>query len=299
MALTPTSSKTRNSTSGDAGASSRRLSGAVALGGVVLLCAFTGVVYYYNQPEILSVRPVATSAVAEAPVVVPKKTSTAWKDLTPAEQDALNPLAGEWTKLDTTRKSKWVAIADRFPQMQETERQRTQDRMREWVRLSPEQRRIARDTYLRAHAMPPEKRAELLAKYQQLPDEEKEQLTALSKEHKSVLPVKPHGKQEPVPNKDQIREGSAQKMPGLMAAHPVEVPATPKLAEPALPAATQTTPSAPPLPAGASPAPSSALPVAPSPAPPQPPGAQTPVQPNAQPGGTPAASGPASSSTHP
>ena len=288
--------------SGDAEASSRRLSGAFALGGAILLCIFAGTAYYFNQPAIPSIRPSATpTAAALAPIAVPKRAPNAWQDLTPAEQEALTPLAGEWAKLDTTRKTKWLVIADRFPQMQEAERQRTQDRMREWVRLTPDQRRVARDTYLRAHALPPEKRAELLAKYQQLPDEEKEHLTELNKEHKSVLPVKPHGKLEPIPNKDQIREGSAQKMPGLMAAHPAEAPSSAKPAAPAgLSSPVPATTSVPPLPAAAGPSPSSVPPVAASGTPPAlAPTSPTSAQPALQQGTAPSSAGPAASSAHP
>lgn len=274
---------------GDAEASSRRLSGAIALGGTVLLCLLAGVFYYLRPPVTpVSEAPATSAPMATIAAPVAPRPSGAWQDLTPAERDALGPLAGEWSKLDATRKTKWVVIADRFPQMSETERERTQERMREWIHLTPEQRRVARDTYLRAHALPPERRAELLAKYQQLPDEEKEHLTELSKEHKSVLPVKPRGKQEPLPNKDQIREGSAQKVPGLMAARPGDA-AAPPLPKAASTAAAPAAALAP-LPAGAAPAPPSV---------PQAAGASVPGQSAPQPGVSPTPAGPAATSAHP
>ena len=48
----------------------------------------------------------------------PKKPARpAWTELTPAQQQVLAPLAGEWDKLDATRRKKWVAIAKNYPKM--------------------------------------------------------------------------------------------------------------------------------------------------------------------------------------
>lgn len=287
MALTPTSSKTPRSVPDSAqGAVSRRLSGVLALAGTVLLCALAFGLYALNPPHPAAIAPLAAVSVTPAapPLPAAPRKSDAWADLSDAEREALSPLASEWSKLGAARQRKWLVIADRFPQMTEADRARTQERMREWAKLTPEQRRLARDTYLQARALPPEKRAELLAKYQQLPDDEKEHLTAIGKEHKSVLPIKLHGKPEALPNKDQIREGSVQKVPGLMASPPADLAASPsQKAQPgAIAPAAQTPPAAasapPPVPtaplappgspavAGASPAgaPALAAPAAPA-----------------------------------
>ncbi len=44
-----------------------------------------------------------------------KRPRPAWSELTPAQQQVLAPLQPEWEQLDTTRRRKWVTIADRYP----------------------------------------------------------------------------------------------------------------------------------------------------------------------------------------
>jgi hypothetical protein len=57
--------------------------------------------------------------------------------------------------------------------------ERVQRRMQTWAKLSPEQRRQARETYKQIVKAPPEKRANLReqwAEYQQLPQQERDSL---------------------------------------------------------------------------------------------------------------------------
>ena len=42
---------------------------------------------------------------------------TLWKDLTPAQKIALEPLAAEWDQVEPIRKQKWLAIAKRYTAM--------------------------------------------------------------------------------------------------------------------------------------------------------------------------------------
>ena len=65
----------------------------------------------------------------------------AWSALTPAQQSALAPLKKDWQTIDVTRKQKWLEIAARMPSMPPGERQRVQERMTEWARMTPEERR--------------------------------------------------------------------------------------------------------------------------------------------------------------
>lgn len=98
----------------------------------------------------------------------PKKAGKpAWTELTPAQQQVLAPLAGEWDRLDTTRRKKWVAIAERHPKMKPQEQQRLQTRMKAWAALTPEQRRQAREKYQTVKKLPPEKRKEVQNKWRQ------------------------------------------------------------------------------------------------------------------------------------
>lgn len=98
----------------------------------------------------------------------PKKTGKpAWTELTPVQQRILAPLAGEWDRLDTTLRKKWIAIAERYPKMKPQEQQRLQTRMKAWSALTPEQRRVAREKYQTVKKLPPAKRKEVELQWQQ------------------------------------------------------------------------------------------------------------------------------------
>ena len=74
-------------------------------------------------------------------------TKPRWADLTPAQKDALEPLAVEWDQINTIRKKKWLEMGNKVALMNPEEKQRVQERIREWVKLTPEQRRIARSNF--------------------------------------------------------------------------------------------------------------------------------------------------------
>ncbi len=225
MALTPFSSRTPELlTQHDLAPPPRRFSNLAisALGIGALIAAVLVLFYELSRPAVhVGVRSAATSAALQdaSPEFMNASDSPSWAALSVTEKAALYPLAGEWARLGSSGQAKWLAIADRFPSMTQAERERTQQRMSEWAKLTPEQRRVARDSYLRAHALPPEKRAELLQKYQELPDQEKEHLAAIAREHHSVVAIKVRPKDDqPLPSKAQIKEGSEQPVPGVSVA---------------------------------------------------------------------------------
>lgn len=90
-----------------------------------------------------------------------------WSELSPKQQAVLAPLAADWDKLDTTRRKKWVAIANRYPKMKPDEQQRLQSRMQDWANLTPAQRRVARENYQSLKQLPNSQRGEVKQKWQQ------------------------------------------------------------------------------------------------------------------------------------
>jgi hypothetical protein len=141
----------------------------------------------------------APNAVRKGPtakrIVAPANPS--WAELTPAQQNGLQPLANEWDKLDPFRKNKWLAIGNKFAKMTPEEQRRMHDRMREWVKLTPEQRRIARESYARAKRLNPDQKSARWQQYQQLPEEQKKKLAAdeaARKHGATVLPPASQGK---------------------------------------------------------------------------------------------------------
>jgi hypothetical protein len=90
---------------------------------------------------------IAFSAIAAQSKVDKKIARPAWTELTPPQQQVLAPLQMEWEQLDTTRRKKWVSIADRYRTMKPPEQERLQKRMQEWAKLTPAQRKAAREKY--------------------------------------------------------------------------------------------------------------------------------------------------------
>jgi hypothetical protein len=138
---------------------------------------------------------VTTAALAEPPVEIPRKPAPkakpaakakaavrpAWAELTAEQQQILAPLKADWESLGPERRRKWIGVAKRYPGMTKQSQERVQRRMQTWAKLTPEQRRQARETYKQIVKVPPEKRANLRqqwAEYQQLPEHERENLVA-------------------------------------------------------------------------------------------------------------------------
>jgi hypothetical protein len=123
-------------------------------------------------------RPAATSAAASDK---PGKVARAldqplWRDLTPAQQAALDPLHPEWDAMDGVRKKKWLEMSRRFGSMNPLEQARVHERMRQWMRLTPEQRNLARENYNKARKLAPGDKAATWESYKQLTPGEKQRL---------------------------------------------------------------------------------------------------------------------------
>ena len=161
-----------------------------------------------------------------------------WIELTTAQREALAPLSQDWERLDLQTKMKWVEIANRYPRMNPDEQARTQQRMREWALLTPDQRRVARDSFARIRQMNPEQRADLLRKYRELPAEKRQALVTQGQANKAIVVPKPPT--TPVPRRTELNEGAKVRNPAIAAqkaASPLVAPARPA-ARAVLPAAT-------------------------------------------------------------
>ena len=153
--------------------------------------------------------PPITPATGNGKKTASKKTSSnlSWRALTPAQQLAFAPLAGEWDSMDAQRKEKWLAIGDKYARMSPAEQSRLQDRMRDWVKLTPEERRSVRRSYASTKKWDADEKSAQWQQYLQLSDEQKAQLaeqkfsqppvTAVSRakpKPPSLLPIVPDPK---------------------------------------------------------------------------------------------------------
>lgn len=139
--------------------------------------------------------PAPAAATKATPATPPLAVKPLWADLTPAQQQALAPLASEWDRLDAFRKNKWLAIGNKFAGMKPDEQQRVQERMRDWVALTPEQRRVARESYARAKKLNPDQKSAHWEQYQQLPEEQKKKLAEGAAAKKPVANLPPPASQ--------------------------------------------------------------------------------------------------------
>ena len=174
----------------------------IAAVAVPLVTAQTAVMPSASAP--IKVAPSSAVAATRGNQAAPASSTTAkpeekpfWADLTDAQKNALAPLATEWSKIDLFRKKKWIEVASRYAALKPAEQQRLQVRMREWAKLSPEQRRVAREMYTRTKTLAPNEKSAQWLEYQQLPDAEKRRLATAAAGKKRVAnlppPVLVHG----------------------------------------------------------------------------------------------------------
>lgn len=121
-------------------------------------------------------------------------TPTPWMSLSSAQREALAPLERDWPRIDAGRQKKWLDVAGRFEKLPVDERERVQQRMADWSRMSPDERSRARLNFqeLRSASAPDELQSRWQT-YQALPDSQKNELAkrASTPSAQTAPPVKP------------------------------------------------------------------------------------------------------------
>ncbi len=154
----------------------------------------------------------APAARADAPPTMIRVSAVAgptWSALTPAQREALSPLASVWNRLDANRKQKWLRIAARYQKLSPEGKARMHARMPQLLHLTREQRIIARHNLERAYSLPTERRQALTRSFQHLSDARKRQLAEWSRKRRKMPPPRP-GTSRPHPPKpapDEIDAG--------------------------------------------------------------------------------------------
>jgi Protein of unknown function (DUF3106) len=126
-----------------------------------------------------------TSAQAQQPVADDSQarnlaalTQPLWVDLSPAQQQALEPFAQKWNTFPTTEKKAWMKVVERIGAMTADQRQKLNTRMRQWAELTPEQRVRARANFNLASKAPAEQRNAEFAQYRSMTPEQRKILRA-------------------------------------------------------------------------------------------------------------------------
>lgn len=78
--------------------------------------------------------------------------------------------------MDSARREKWLAIGNKYAAMTPAEQSRMQVRMRDWVKLTPQQRRSVRQSYTSSNNLDAGQKTVQWQQYQQLSEAQKLQL---------------------------------------------------------------------------------------------------------------------------
>jgi hypothetical protein len=154
-----------------------------------------------------------------------------WNDLSRAQQLALAPLREEWDVMEGTRKRKWLEISRRFASMNRAEQERVHERMRQWTRLTPEQRTLARENFNKTRKLAPGEKAATWESYKQLTPDQKRRLaqTGARKNTPAATPAAP-GIVAPTP----CPAGTTRRGASCMSLQaPASIPSTPAITQPA------------------------------------------------------------------
>jgi hypothetical protein len=121
-----------------------------------------------------------------------------WARLSADQHEALAPFAHDWDRFDDDRKRRWLKIASRYKKMSADAQKRLHGRMQEWLSMTPEQRRTARENYQLSKQVPVQQRENAWNAYQQLPEEQKKTLAAVEKRSRrpTVVTAPPTGTPE-------------------------------------------------------------------------------------------------------
>lgn len=120
-----------------------------------------------------AMRPQVTSTVAP-----PLSSGPRWSELSLSQQEALMPLYGTWTSLDSSRKRKWIGVAQNYRALSSAEQTKLHSRMAEWAALSPSERELARFNFLTTKKIAPVNRTSTWEAYKALSPEERQRLGA-------------------------------------------------------------------------------------------------------------------------
>lgn len=177
---------------------------------------------------LLAPAPGLAQAPTAAPLAKPAKTPTDvvvaaslsspdWHSLTPAQHNALKPLATSWANLSDVQKRKWLTLSANYPHMSVTEQAKLHEHMVQWAALTPRQREQARLNFAETKQITPQQKNEKWQAYQALSAEEKQKLA------KSAQPKPPSTALAAQP----VASDRINRMPMTKNAHGVALPTTP------------------------------------------------------------------------
>ena len=174
--------------------------GLVGAGPAVLAiaCLLAASLSQAQQPGVgQAVVPAAAASHVKSPSKAASSASrvangSSWAELTPAQQQSLKPLQGQWNSLTEAHKRKWLVMSTNYPTMSAPEQARVHTRMTEWATLSAKERSDARLNFAEVGRHSTDEKQAKWQAYQQLSPEEKQKLAAGKPKAQGAAPaVKP------------------------------------------------------------------------------------------------------------
>lgn len=117
--------------------------------------------------------------------LAPAQAATRWEQLSPAQQQQLEPVRQDWATLPGEKQDRLARGAERWLLLDPEQREHARARLERWQRLSPEERRQLRERRDHYRKLKPEQRERLrerAEKFRSLPPEEQERIRARHRE---------------------------------------------------------------------------------------------------------------------
>jgi hypothetical protein len=158
------------------------------------------------------------------------ETRPAWNELSATQQQALKPLAGQWTTMSEAQKRKWIEISRNYGRLPPEGQAKLHSRMSEWVALSPQQRTQARLNFGETKNLSADDKRAKWEAYQALSPEEKKKLAARAprKTPPTAAAVRPI----PAQKLARVPSGNQEAKPPRIAAGPHAQQPVPPAAQP-------------------------------------------------------------------
>ena len=86
---------------------------------------------------------------------------TPWSSLSPEQKRILGPVASDWERMPGYQQQRLMSAARQYPSLQPIQKERFEQRIRDWATMTSDQRKAARETFQGLRKLPPEKQHEL------------------------------------------------------------------------------------------------------------------------------------------
>ncbi len=126
------------------------------------------------------------SSSTHAPQLRISSSGPIWREITEAQRQVLMPLRDRWDSMGALTKRRWLVLADRYPKMDESERNKLVSRMNTWASLSAQQRNQARINFESAKRLSAKELQEKWDEYQALSEAERKRLAEQARKAKAA-----------------------------------------------------------------------------------------------------------------